>query len=1127
MKFVFAATDLSNFEVCKCHIINKIRKLNGEVIEEPIPTRTQLEYQRQGIEIEKNYLDKIKSNKSIKLVDIEKIDINKKEESTIKALKEGADYIYQAKLGNKNFSGYPDFLKKVNIPSKFGDYSYEVIDVKRSKEPKQENVTQLLLYSYLLSEIQEVLPKQITIINGQSHVENKFNVIDFNEIFKEIKNEFSEYVSFLKNKTSEDLIQTLYEECEYHSKRGDKPCNTIPHELDLINVVDLDKRQRKKLKPFVSNLKELSDFKPKKIKGISENVLLKLIKQADIQYEKIKTQKSIFKVVKPVIPNRGFNKLPQINKHDLFFDIEGNPTEEGGHEYLFGVLDGSSDNFQSFWARTILDEEKAFKETVNYLYEHLSKYPEAHIYHYNHYEVTALKRLSFKYNTGGDILDFFLKNKKFIDLYNVVRQGIITSESGRSLKDLEIFYMKKRTTEVTSGADSVDQFLEWIEFQDNKILKLIEEYNKDDCISTKLLLQWLHNIKPTGSYLREVEEIKPIDKDKIEEFKYIKKKIKNLKNVESTLKELIFDMIEYHKREDKSKWWLFFDRFEKDQDELIDDREAIAGCEKSEYAYNEKGFPILTMNYPQQEYKIADEDRLVNLDSGRSFGKLIRTDYKNKKITIQATGKNKPLGEFKDHYNFGAVGPPGVKKLQDAMSLFAEDFTSGKINGSISDLLAIKPPKFSGKFNLSTASDKDHLKLINNAIKNLDNSYLFIQGPPGTGKTYSSAKAILELLKDGKKIAISSNSHKAINNLLSKLDEFANEEGFAFKGLKKFSGSMNNKYESENITATTESRPRPKPYKKGVKLPLTFLSHNYQLLACTKYELADPDYRDKFDFLFIDEAGQASIADVVISSLVAKNLILIGDPQQLAQPSNIIHPGDSGLSVLEYILKDQSTVKNNMGIFINETRRLSTNINKFTSSLFYDGRLKSHDTNKNRQLQFKDNIFGINEGLLLIETNHEDNSQNSKEEVEIIKSIYSYLLKQNISVNNQVRSIDCVDILVVAPYNVQVNQINQNLPVGNRSGTIDKFQGQEAAISILSMTASNAEQAPRGIDFLFDYRRLNVAVSRAQCLSIIIMNKGLFRSLAKNINQIMILNNFQRLREFAHTIDYKELLSKL
>ncbi len=1117
---MLSATDVSNFELCKCHIINKYRKEKGDDTLSDNKTRTLLEYQKQGVEIEKKYFENIKKSKKLKIFDVSKVKYNEKSKETLRAIKEGYDYIYQGYFCNDSFIGFPDFLKKVDLPSKLGNYSYEVIDVKRSKDPKQENISQLLTYSMLLEEVQGIFPKNIIIINGKKLIENKFRVEDFYERFIETKDELLKTADSISKYSINKLKKELINVCEYNSIYIGKPCETIPPVLDLINVVDLDRRQKRKLIQYISNMEDLSSMKVKKISGISEQVLSKLIKQAQLQLKKIKTGKESIEIIHPLMLNRGFNKLPMPSSNDLFFDIEGDPTTDGGHEYLFGVIEGKNQKFYTFWASNLDDEKKAFEKTMHFLKTHILKHPDAHIYHYNHYEVTQLKRLATKYDTCNEILDYFLWNNKFIDLYKVVKQSIITSENGRSIKDLEIFYMKKRDTSVSSGEDSIEKFLEWKETGKMAILKEIENYNKDDCISTKLLLQWLHSIKPKNVQFYIQQETKEINIEEVEKISITKKKIrKNLKK-DHIANNLIADMLEFHRRENKSEWWLFFDRKEKDYQELVDDMNAIAGCEKVNYEYNEKGFRKLKLKYPDQEFKIAIDKKLVDLNSEsmNPFATLTDINYKKREIELIATGKNKPIDEIPNHLDLGSDRPIDIRKLLAAIYRFANDYAGKKEFRSIYSLINSEVPKFKNNFKLK--KDNINADLINYAIEavsSLDKSYLFIQGPPGTGKTYTTAKVILSLLKNGKKIAITTNSHKAINQLLSKIDELSN---FKFRGLKIYSkSSEGSKYESDNIDAIDRER----PYKKNDPQPLVFHEGEYQLLACTKFKLVDPDLINYFDYLFIDEAGQFSIADTVITAMSSKNLILIGDPQQLSQPSSIIHPGDSGLSALQYILREKNTVDKDKGIFIEETRRLNNKINHFISQNFYDCRLISHDSTNNRKLKFKDNYLKTKEGIILIETDHEDNSQNSEEEIIIINKIYSYLLTGTITENNKSRDINTNDILVVAPYNVQVNQLSQKLPKGNRTGTVDKFQGQEAAISILSMTASDTDEAPRGIEFLFDYRRLNVAISRAQCISIIVMNKGLFKSRARNIKQIQLANNFDKLRKYATRIEANSL----
>jgi len=1115
----YSPSDIANFEICKCHIINKVlRRVKSVKIPEKQKTKTEIEYQKQGEKIEVDFLSKIKLNGfhgiSSNEIDLKIIKGNSSDEKikkTQESILNHNNVIYQACLSDDNLIGYPDFLIKSNESDGF-----EVLDVKRSREPKKSHVTQIQAYNFLLIQSKyNPNPKNFHIINSAEHTHNQFKVNESHENFIELKDDFLNYVFEIEKKTVAELKQLLNEVCVYNINKLPK-CETIPSQEDLINVVGLNRKQKNILKPLVKNIEELSKFKSRKMKGISEVVLEKLIKQAGMQYTKIKTQKSEFKLL-PQIDTKGFCRLPKLSNNDLFFDIEGDPTIDGGHEYLFGIIGNSLNDFKSFWAEEYFQEKKAFEEIMDYLKCHIIKYPESHIYHYNHYEVTSLKRLSIKYDDMG-ILDFLLKNNKFIDLYPIVRESLITSEKGLSIKDLEVFYMDKRETEVTSGSDSVDQFLEWKakdnKKNDRKILQQIEDYNKDDCKSTKLLLDWMHTIKPKNINFQIPDELKPLVQESNIEYKKLKKKILSTKSEKMPIRELVSDMLEFHKREEKSEWWLFFERIQKDYQELIDDMDSIGDCRKIKYFKNEKGNPNLELKYVDQFFKMREGKTVINLDNEKptSLGVIIKTDLKNNLIVIQ-TSKNKPIEKFPSHFNLGADRPIDSSKLRASLYRFANSLSDGAAFKNILNLLNISKPSFKNSYNFQKTKDQnDFLEFTTKALINLKNSYLFIQGPPGSGKTYTTAYAIIQLLKMNKSIAITSNSHKAIIQVLATIDKLCleRENNFQFKGVKKSNASEESKYESTNIKSSKD------------KLP--YLKSDYQLLAATKYELANIEYDGIFDYVFIDEAGQFSIADTVVCGLSGKNLILVGDPKQLNQPSSISHPGKSGLSALEYILNNKNTVDEGYGIFIDQTRRMNKKINHFISTAFYDDRLVSHDETLNRKLIIKDYSPSIklpNEGIVLIETNHDNNAQNSDEEILIIKKIYNFLLNQKIKIKEKIRKLVIEDILVIAPYNVQVNSLSEQLPDGNRTGTIHKFQGQEAPISIVSMTASDDENAPRGINFLFDPRSLNVAISRAQCLSIIIMNKKLFKANASNIHQIKMINNFNKLRSYAFKIDGK------
>ena len=223
-------------------------------------------------------------------------------------------------------------------------------------------------------------------------------------------------------------------------------------------------------------------------------------------------------------------------------------------------------------------------------------------------------------------------------------------------------------------------------------------------------------------------------------------------------------------------------------------------------------------------------------------------------------------------------------------------------------------------------------------------------------------------------------------------------------------------------------------------------------------------------------------------------------------------------SILEFLLDGKNTVLDDYGVFLNDTRRLHPKICSYISERFYDSRLYSHEEASNRKIEIKNSSFNLNNpGISIIATEHEFNTQKSEEEGEIIKNLYKDLLKAKFSSDDLNRKIELSDILVVAPFNVQVNYLQQILPKNSRVGTIDKFQGQEAPISIISMISSDQESVPRGINFLFSPNRLNVAISRAQVMSILIMNKKLFSSFANNINQLSMINNFARLKEYCNS----------
>jgi uncharacterized protein len=391
------------------------------------------------------------------------------------------------------------------------------------------------------------------------------------------------------------------------------------------------------------------------------------------------------------------------------------------------------------------------------------------------------------------------------------------------------------------------------------------------------------------------------------------------------------------------------------------------------------------------------------------------------------------------------------------------------------------------------------------AISNLRQSHLLVQGPPGAGKTYLSATAIVTLLKHGRRVGVSSNSHKAINRLLEEVSAHARDRKLPLRAVKKCSKEAHQCH-APGVTNVDENED---------------VAGDYNLIAGTAWLFARPEMDQTLDYLFIDEAGQVSLGNLIAMGLAARNLVLVGDQMQLAQPIQGTHPGESGRSALEFLLKDQATVPPERGVFLDVTRRMHPDVCRFISEAVYEGRLHSYPDTASRVLVLRSGADPALKpsGLSFVPVTHAECRQKSEEEGARILKLFTNLLKQRwIDDEGAERLLTIDDILVVTPYNMQVNLLQAMLPAGARVGTVDKFQGQQAAVVILSMTASSAEDIPRGMEFLYSRNRLNVAVSRAKSLAIIVASPLLLEAPCSSVEQMGLVNTLCFARAYAQRI---------
>jgi superfamily I DNA and/or RNA helicase len=304
----------------------------------------------------------------------------------------------------------------------------------------------------------------------------------------------------------------------------------------------------------------------------------------------------------------------------------------------------------------------------------------------------------------------------------------------------------------------------------------------------------------------------------------------------------------------------------------------------------------------------------------------------------------------------------------------------------------------------------------------------------------------------------------------------------------------------------------------GISLAHRSIGTSSHVAAGTAWLWARSDAFETLDVLFIDEAAQMSLPNVLAVSQAARSVVLLGDPQQLEQPTQGSHPEGTDVSALDHILAGHPTIPVDRGLFLEETWRLHPDICVFTSELFYENRLHPRPGLERQKINSTGQIQGT--GLKFLPVLHEGNQSSSPEEADIIRDVVEDILGSNSTWTDREgieRALTLDDILIIAPYNAQVFELHDRVK-GARIGTVDKFQGQEAPIVIYSMTTSSYADAPRGMEFLYSPNRLNVATSRAKCVCILVASPSVFEAECRTPRQMKMANAFCRYLELAQEI---------
>jgi uncharacterized protein len=910
---------------------------------------------------------------------------------------------------------------------------------------------------------------------------------------------------------------------------------------------------------------------------VNSDVLLRLREQAQLQ-KSWRERKLIdptclpeVQFLRPIEPGRGFTLLPEPTKGDVFYDIEGHPYRGSkGLEYLHGLAwvdaDGSY-QYKAIWAHSPEEERRALIQVIDFINDRIAnpEFKDLRIYHFGHYEPSALKRLATQHATYETQLDNLLKQWRFIDLSRVVTQGVRIGVESYSIKKLEVLYGFKRDDLVEDGKLSIVAYEEWLASRlssahgpdgDAQLLEELLDYNRNDCYSTIELQKWLETQREVLSAALAAEE----------KVKFIRMPLKSLDEEEAIgvglaaklnagrfdrlseeeaaplqHKWLLADLLDFHKREAAIDGFEFIQLIRMTDEELFESPSAIAGL-RLESSREFEAPSGRKKSYSEIRRYRFDPFQTTRIDTGSA---ITAPNY-HPFVEPGAERPRMPTLEIVsldlDHGTIDLRLKSPSPDMDDPSAVFLnEHFAKDAFEQALQDigsvLLSGDESKYGATFQLlrreatrlregaPAIGPVDKLRTwqdMSALVQSLDRSYLAVQGPPGTGKTYSAANMILDLVRQGKRIGITANTHSAVGQLLDEIVLHAESHGSSgSNAVKVLVRSRDENSDSDpGSTVMISRRLDAKKVVAAVK--------DHHIVVGTSFLFSRADMRSTVDILFVDEAGQLSLADSLAVSLAAENLVLVGDPQQLKQPTRAAHPGESGLSALEYVNQGHDVVPEGHGILLGITKRMHPLITEFVSEQVYEGKLQSEPSCELQSIAGNDWLSGS--GLRWYPVQHAARSTVAPEEIqEVVDTFYSLLGREFTKKDGNKSVLAPDDVFVIAPYNIQKSELLRKLlahpdaqergvtevVMKTRVGTVDKAQGDEAPVVLVSYTSSSAEDIPRGMEFLYSKNRFNVAVSRARALVVVFASPRLLDVHCKTIEQVKLANMLCRYAEVA------------
>jgi predicted RecB family nuclease len=1020
-------------------------------------------------------------------------------EQTLRAVERRASVIYQAALFDGRFVGFADFLV-------FDGDQYRLRDTKLARSVKVEALLQLAAYAETLANAGVPVAPEVELVLGDGATAS-YRVDELLPVYRprraELQRLLDDHLAGGSPVTWEDEnVRACFRcpECTIQVRAHD----------DLLLVAGMRVSQRARLiDADITTVAQLAQHEGP-VPQLPARTVTSLAAQARLQIAPRVDGKPPYEIADP----QPLTLLPDPDRGDLFFDFEGDPLwtadgHEWGLEYLWGVLEVGG-AFWPLWAHDRASERQALVDFLAMVRKRRKRHPKMHIYHYAAYEKTALLCLAGRYGVGEDEVDDLLRSGVLVDLFPLVRKSIRVGTENYSLKSLEPLYMgaELRTGDVTTATESITMYARFCELRADgradeaaNMLKQIEDYNRYDCRSTHKLRDWLIKLAIESSVPPLGPQPVP-DGTAVEDTDQLARTLMAFagdgvdgRSHEQTTVSLMAAARGYHRREDKPFWWAHFDRlnnpvdewgdtsdvFIADAAEVVQDWHLPSARARKQQRWVKLTGTLATGGLDRSVFALYEPPApagLVDNPDRRGAGNAEITGVDDPNIpteVIICEREPKDGGTFTQLPFALTPGRPfPTGKLRESIDNAAANVAAGLPDlprSAIVDILMRRTPRTRSGAPLphtgDTAAD------ITAALLDLDASYVAVHGPPGTGKTYTAARIIARLVNDHRwRVGVVAQSHAVVENL--------------FRDLIKAD------VDPARIAKKDSDEDAAWQVIDKDDYAAFIATHDGCVIGGTAWDFAN-DTRvdaDSLDLLVIEEAGQFCLANTIAVARAAKNLMLLGDPQQLPQVSQGHHPEPVDASALGWLVGGHRTLPEHLGYFLERSYRMHPAVCEPVSRLSYAGRLHAEESHTSAR-----RLDGHLPGVRVLPIPHNGNSTSSPEEAATIVAETRNLLGSDWTDEDGTRVLGQHDVLVVAPYNAQVLLLRDQFDAAGLPdvavGTVDKFQGRQAPVVFVSMTASSIDDVPRGISFLLNRNRLNVAISRAKYLSIIVRSETL------------------------------------